>query len=95
MRFCSQPLPYTPAITATHHVASEVWVTALALDVGAGTGRDVAWLASRSLEVVAAEPSGAMCTEATAASFAVDPMVSDSLPGLDQPHVIARAPLCL
>jgi SAM-dependent methyltransferase len=37
---------------------------ALALDVGAGTGRDVAWLASRSLEVVAVEPSGAMCTEA-------------------------------
>jgi SAM-dependent methyltransferase len=33
---------------------------ALVLDVGAGTGRDAAWLASRSLEVVAIEPSGAM-----------------------------------
>ena len=37
---------------------------ALVLDVGAGTGRDAAWLASRGLEVVAVEPSGAMRTEA-------------------------------
>jgi SAM-dependent methyltransferase len=37
---------------------------ALVLDVGAGTGRDAAWLASRGLEVVAVEPSGAMRVEA-------------------------------
>ena len=37
---------------------------ALVPDVGAGTGRDAAWLASRRLEVVAIEPSGAMRTEA-------------------------------
>lgn len=30
---------------------------ALALDVGAGTGRDAAWLTSRGYEVVAVEPS--------------------------------------
>jgi protein-L-isoaspartate O-methyltransferase len=30
---------------------------ALVLDIGAGTGRDAAWLASRGLEVVAVEPS--------------------------------------
>jgi SAM-dependent methyltransferase len=32
---------------------------AVVLDVGAGTGRDAAWLVSRGLEVVAVEPSGA------------------------------------
>lgn len=36
---------------------------ALVLDVGAGTGRDAAWLASRGLEVVAVEPSSAMRAE--------------------------------
>jgi protein-L-isoaspartate O-methyltransferase len=37
---------------------------ALVLDIGAGSGRDAAWLASRGLEVVALEPSGAMRAEA-------------------------------
>ena len=37
---------------------------ALILDIGAGTGRDAAWLASRGLEVIAVEPSGAMRAEA-------------------------------
>ena len=32
----------------------------LAIDVGAGTGRDTAWLTSRGYEVVAAEPAAAM-----------------------------------
>ena len=36
---------------------------ALVLDVGAGTGRDAAWLASRGLEVVAVEPSPARSHE--------------------------------
>ena len=35
----------------------------IVLDVGAGTGRDAAWLASRGLEVVAVEPSTAMREE--------------------------------
>ena len=35
----------------------------LALDVGAGTGRDAAWLADRGFEVVAVEPSMAMREE--------------------------------
>ena len=30
---------------------------ALVLDIGAGTGRDAAWLASRGLEVIAVDPS--------------------------------------
>ena len=36
----------------------------LALDVGAGSGRDAAWLAARGLEVVAAEPAAGMRREA-------------------------------
>ena len=40
-----------------------------------GTGRDAAWLASRGLEVVAVEPSGAMRAEAQRLhAFAFDPM---------------------
>jgi len=36
----------------------------IVLDIGAGTGRDAAWLASRGLEVVAVEPSTAMREDA-------------------------------
>jgi SAM-dependent methyltransferase len=58
---------------------------ALVLDVGAGTGRDAAWLASRGLEVVAVEPSGAMRAEAQRLHPSPSiRWVSDSLPGLDQ-----------
>ncbi|MEJ2375423.1 MAG: class I SAM-dependent methyltransferase [Pseudolabrys sp.] len=60
---------------------------ALALDVGAGTGRDAAWLTSRGLEVVAVEPSGAM--RANAERLHPSPSIrwiSDSLPGLDHVH---------
>ena len=58
---------------------------ALVLDVGAGTGRDAAWLASRGLEVVAVEPSGAMRAEAQRlhASPSIR-WIRDSLPSLDQ-----------
>lgn len=37
----------------------------IALDVGAGTGRDAAWLSQRGFDVVAAEPSRAMREQAT------------------------------
>lgn len=37
-----------------------------ALDVGAGTGRDAAWLASRGFDVLAVEPSRAMREQAVA-----------------------------
>ena len=36
----------------------------LALDIGAGSGRDAAWLASKGYEVVAVEPSSGMRDEA-------------------------------
>ena len=39
---------------------------ATALDVGAGTGRDAAWLASLGFDVVAVEPSAAMRAQAVA-----------------------------
>lgn len=53
------------------------------LDVGAGSGRDAAWLAGRGYEVVAAEPSAAMLAHARA----LHPSsrirwVADSLPEL-------------
>ena len=58
---------------------------ALVLDVGSGTGRDAAWLASRGLEVVAVEPSGAMRAEAQRLHPSPSiRWISDSLPGLDQ-----------
>jgi SAM-dependent methyltransferase len=37
---------------------------AVALDVGAGSGRDAAWLASKGFDVVAVEPAAAMRSEA-------------------------------
>lgn len=37
---------------------------ACGLDIGAGSGRDAAWLASLGYEVVAVEPSAAMVREA-------------------------------
>jgi SAM-dependent methyltransferase len=56
---------------------------ALVLDVGAGTGRDAAWLAERGMDVVAVEPSVAMLDFARWAhpSPAIR-WLSDSLPGL-------------
>lgn len=56
---------------------------AMVLDVGAGAGRDAAWLAGRGLEVVAIEPSGPMLDFAR--QFHPSPSIrwlSDSLPGL-------------
>ncbi len=58
---------------------------ALALDVGAGTGRDSDWLVSRGLEVVAVEPSGAMFVEAQHRHPSpLIQWISDALPGLDK-----------
>lgn len=58
---------------------------ALVLDVGAGTGRDAAWLASRGLEVVAVEPSAAMHAEGQRLHPApAIRWMADTLPGLDK-----------
>lgn len=59
----------------------------IALDVGAGSGRDAAWLAELGYDVVAAEPSGGMRT-AGQARHGDTPIrwIDDRLPGLDAVH---------
>ncbi|MCE6967421.1 methyltransferase domain-containing protein [Cereibacter sphaeroides] len=55
------------------------------LDVGAGSGRDAAWLARMGHQVVAVEPSAAMRAEgARRHSDGRMTWIDDSLPGLDQ-----------
>jgi SAM-dependent methyltransferase len=58
---------------------------ALVLDVGAGTGRDAAWLAARGLEIVAVEPSQGMRTagQRLHRSAAIR-WVEDRLPSLEK-----------
>lgn len=61
----------------------------LALDVGAGSGRDAAWLAKLGFEVVAAEPAGGM----REAGQRLHPdtgvrWVDDRLPALDATHAL-------
>jgi SAM-dependent methyltransferase len=66
-------------------VASLPISPALILDVGAGSGRDAAWLISRGFDVVAVEPSAGMLAEAQ--RLHPSPSIrwlSDSLPGLDK-----------
>lgn len=55
----------------------------VAMDVGAGTGRDAAWLASRGLQVVAVEPSNAMREQALALHPGANVRwIADALPDL-------------
>lgn len=64
----------------------------LALDVGAGSGRDAAWLASRGFEVVAAEPAAGMRREAQRRHGS--PRIrwlDDRLPGLNSVHRLGLA----
>lgn len=59
-------------------------IPAIVLDVGAGTGRDAAWLASKGYEVYAAEPSAPMRGQAKALHpSAPVRWIADSLPGLE------------
>jgi SAM-dependent methyltransferase len=64
----------------------------LALDVGAGTGRDAAWLTSLGYEVVAAEPAAEMRRIASEkhGSDAIR-WVSDALPSLDHVYGLGLA----
>jgi Methyltransferase domain/HNH endonuclease len=64
----------------------------LALDVGAGSGRDAAWLASLGFEVVAAEPAAGMRREAQRRHHS--PRIrwlDDRLPGLNSVHRLGLA----
>lgn len=59
---------------------------ACVLDIGAGSGRDAAWLASLGFDVVAVEPSAAMVREARQhhPESPIHWVEGDSLPGLDR-----------
>lgn len=64
----------------------------LALDVGAGTGRDAAWLTSLGYEVVAAEPAAGMRRIAAEKHSSQGiRWVSDALPSLDHVHGLGLA----
>ena len=59
----------------------------IALDVGAGSGRDAAWLSSLGYEVVAVEPAAAMREEACRRRpDAAARWLDDRLPALDRVH---------
>lgn len=65
---------------------------ALALDIGAGSGRDAAWLLSKGFEVVAAEPSSGMRTEGQRRhTDARIRWIDDRLPGLSRIHELGLA----
>jgi SAM-dependent methyltransferase len=59
---------------------------ACVLDVGAGSGRDAAWLASLGFDVVAVEPSVSMVREARRLhdNVSIHWVEGDALPGLDR-----------
>ncbi len=61
----------------------------LALDIGAGTGRDAAWLAGLGHQVVAAEPAAGMRRVAAALHGGIGiRWVDDALPGLERIHAL-------
>ena len=62
----------------------------LALDVGAGSGRDGAWLASRGYDVVAADPSAGMRRVGTSLHPELR-WIDDQLPGLNATHALGLA----
>lgn len=57
---------------------------ALILDVGAGSGRDSSWLASKGHEVIAVEPSDELRTRAQAQKNPSVLWIKDSLPALNE-----------
>ena len=64
----------------------------LALDIGAGSGRDAAWLRGRGFEVIAVEPSPGM--RVAGQSLHPDPLirwVDDRLPSLSATHRLGLA----
>lgn len=61
----------------------------LALDVGAGSGRDARWLAERGLDVVAVEPAAGLRAEGERRAAHRLRWIDDRLPALDRVHRLA------
>lgn len=61
----------------------------IALDIGAGSGRDARWLASLGFEVVAVEPAAGFRTQASATPELGIRWLDDRLPALDRVHRLA------
>ena len=84
----------TPKYESVNPDSLHGWMTdllpeapALVLDVGSGTGRDAAWLASRGYDVFAVEPSKAMREIARRRHPSASVCwLNDSLPGLDSTY---------
>ena len=75
----AQVLPAIPSLPAGR----------LALDIGAGTGRDAAWLAGLGYQVVAAEPAAGMRRVAAARhADAGVRWLDDALPALERTHAL-------
>jgi SAM-dependent methyltransferase len=72
-------------------VIPEGGASKLALDVGAGTGRDAAWLTSRGYQVIAAEPAAGMRRIAADTHGGGIRWVNDALPSLDHVHGLGLA----
>jgi len=66
---------------------------AAVLDIGAGSGRDAAWLASRGLDVVAVEPAANMVREARRIHphSVIQWIEGDALPGLERTLRLGQA----
>ncbi|MCY4592239.1 MAG: class I SAM-dependent methyltransferase [Alphaproteobacteria bacterium] len=79
---------YETVEAADLHSWLEPWLPeapALVLDVGAGSGRDAAWLANAGHEVVAVEPSATMLSEARRRHpQSTISWIRDSLPALER-----------
>lgn len=77
------------AYRATFAAAIAPGAGRVALDVGAGSGRDAAWLASLGYDVVAAEPAAGMRAEAARRHPAPSiRWLDDRLPALDAVHAL-------
>lgn len=78
-----------PPDAAFHALRSLFPASGLALDVGAGSGRDARWLSSLGFDVVAVEPAEGFRVRAAAKSNSGIRWLDDRLPSLDQVHRLA------
>lgn len=85
-----------PALLRIHDpilsLLSDQPAQSLALDIGAGSGRDAAWLSALGYEVVAVEPAAGMRAEAMRRHAEADiRWVDDRLPSLTRVHALGLA----